>query len=356
MIALVNVTSSDEANKDMLTEPIVCVEVDTHTDLLPDDTEALTQQVMQSGQKLDTFEPFDDRSGYGIARLYLPLYKDGQIQLVLGAENLRQTPYGEKQEEFLTITGAQLLVALDNIRLTEQTIELNAAAERSRIAREIHDGIAQLVYMMSLNAETCATQAHRMAEASEEDAELITPLAKRLDTLVTVSKQALWETRNYMFNLKPLMSGTTNLTQMLTNQIREFQAISSLPTQLEIDGIEIASNGDQKRTRRYAQVGAAIFRIVQEALTNAYKHADATQLWVQLHLSPQQVIVEICDDGQGMQSAYYSYDLTNTGERQRIYSGHGMRGMRERAEELGGTFDVSPLPEGGVKVHVQIPV
>ncbi|GAC1433718.1 MAG: hypothetical protein PVS3B3_36950 [Ktedonobacteraceae bacterium] len=356
MIALVNVTSSDEANKDTPADPIVCVEIDTHIDTLPDDTEALMQQVMQSGQKLNTFEPLHDASGYGIARLYLPLYKDGQIQLVLGAENVRQTPYGERQEEFLAITGAQLLVALDNIRLTEETIELNAAAERSRIAREIHDGIAQLVYMMSLNAETCATQAHRMAEASEEDAELITPLAKRMDTLVTVSKQALWETRNYMFNLKPLMSGSTNLTQMLTNQVREFQAISSLPTHFEVIGVEAAYNGDQKRIRRYAQVGAAIFRIVQEALTNAYKHADATQLWVQLYLSPEQVAVEISDDGQGMQSAYYSYDLTNNGERQRIYSGHGMRGMRERAEELGGTFDVAPLAEGGVRVHVQIPV
>jgi len=355
MIALVNIPSSDEANKDTPIEPIVCVEVDTHSEM-PDDTEAMTQQVMQSGQKLDTLELFHDESGYGIARLYIPFYKEEQVQLVLGAENVRQTPYGEKQEEFLAITGAQLLVALDNIRLTEETIELNAAAERSRIAREIHDGIAQLVYMMSLNAETCATQAHRMAEASEEDAELITPLAKRMDTLVTVSKQALWETRNYMFNLKPLMSGTTNLTQMLTNQLREFQAISSLPTHLEVDGAEITLNGDQKRTRRYAQVGAAIFRIVQEALTNAYKHADATRLWVQLHLSPQQVSVEICDDGQGMQSAYYSYDLTNNSEHQRIYSGHGMRGMRERAEELGGTFDIAPLPEGGVRVHVQIPV
>ena len=356
MIALVNLTSDDEASKDLPLEPIVCVEADAHIELLPDNTEIFTQKVLQSGKKIDSFEPLRDNSGYGIARLYLPLYKEGQIQLILGAENIRQTPYGEKQTEFLAITGAQLLVALDNIRLTEQTIELNAAAERSRIAREIHDGIAQLVYMMSLNTETCAAQAHRIAEASEEDAELVTPLANRLDTLVTVSKQALWETRNYMFNLKPLMSGSTNLTQMITNQLREFQAITSLPTHLEVIGVEEMVNGDQRRARRYAQIGAAIFRIVQEALTNAYKHADATQLWVNLHLSPQQIEVEICDDGQGMQSAYYSYDLTDNGERQRIYSGHGMRGMRDRAEELGGTFDIAPLPEGGVKVQASIPI
>ncbi len=354
MIALVHMPTGDEIEKESPVEPIVCVEVDAQS-AIPDDTASLIQQVLQSGQPLDTFTPLHDASGYGIARFYLPLYKEGQIHLVLGAENVRQAPYGEKQAEFLAITGAQLLVALENIRLTEQTIELNAAAERSRIAREIHDGIAQLVYMMSLNAETCATQAHRITEASEEDAELVQPLAHRLDTLVTVSKQALWETRNYMFNLKPLMSGTTNLTQMLTNQVREFQAISSLPTHFTVEGVEEVQTGDQQHVRRYAQVGAAIFRIVQEALTNAYKHADATQLWVHLSLSPQQVAVDICDDGHGMQSVYYSYTLTNESEKQRIYSGHGMRGMRERAEELGGLFEVAPLAEGGVKVHVQIP-
>jgi signal transduction histidine kinase len=90
--------------------------------------------------------------------------------------------------------------------------------------------------MLSLNAETCAVQAHRIAEASEEDAELITPLAERLDKLVTVSKQALWETRNYMFSLRPLMSGDSTASQMLTSQIQEFQTISDLPVQLEIVG------------------------------------------------------------------------------------------------------------------------
>ncbi len=356
MISLISNQNNDEENNPLSPEVITCVAADVHSESLSNDAHLLTKQVMQSCQKLNTFESLKDETGYGIARLYMPFHKDGQVQLVLGADSIRQTSFGEKQEEFLTIAGAQLLVALDNIRLTEQTIELTATAERSRIAREIHDGIAQLVYMMSLNTETCATQAHRIAEASEEDAELITPLATRLDTLVTVSKQALWETRNYMFNLKPLMSGTTNLTEMLTNQLREFEAISGLQTQLEVEGVEEAPDGDQRHARKHAQVGAAIFRIVQEALTNAYKHADATQLQVRLHHSPQCVEVDICDDGHGMQSAYYSYGLSNSGDRQRLYSGHGMRGMRERAEELGGIFDVAPLDDGGVKVHVQIPV
>ncbi len=276
--------------------------------------------------------------------------------MVLGAESRRQTPFDTKQEAFLSIAGAQLLVALDNIRLTEQTIQLAAAAERSRIAREIHDGIAQLIYMLSLTTETCATQAHRIAEASEEDAELLTPLAERLDKLVAISKQALWETRNYMFSLKPLMSGATTLTQMLSNQVHEFEAISDLPVLLEVEGADEPPGEDRRRTRRQAQVGAAIFRIVQEALTNAYKHAQATQLRVSLHHQTDSIAVEVCDNGRGLPAIRSGTTPATHGEDGRIYSGRGLSGMRERAEELDGTFEIAQMPDGGTKVRAWIPL
>lgn len=318
----------------------------------------LLQQVMQSGQKVMTFEPLtESNTQEGIARLYLPFFKDGQVHMVLGAESRRQTPLGEKQEKFLTISGTQLLLMIENIRLTEQTIQLVAAAERGRIAREIHDGVAQLVYMLSLNAETCATQARRIAEASEEDAELLDPLAARLDTLVTISKQALWETRNYMFNLRPLISGTTTLQEMLSNQLREFQAISGLSTFLDVKGVE-ATNGTstEQHSRRYAQVGTTIFRIVQEALTNAYKHAEATQIHVYLHRNHDSIEVTIQDNGRGLQTTQYDYDLAIDGAHERIYSGHGLRGMRERAEELDGKFRITQPASGGVQVWAFIPI
>jgi signal transduction histidine kinase len=332
-----------------------CIEANVADALLPERNPAYIDQVLRTKQKISSFEYFNHAQfgGNGIARLYLPLFKEGQLQMIIGAESLRQTPFEGKREEFLTIAGGQLLVALENMRLAEQTIQLAATAERGRIAREIHDGIAQLTYMLSLNAETCAVQAHRIAEASEEDAELITPLAERLDKLVIVSKQALWETRNYMFSLRPLMSGDSTLSQMLTSQIQEFQTISDLPVQLEIEGTEGAVDGEQYRVSKYAQVGATLFRIVQEALTNAYKHAGATQLWVHLHYLPDSIEVAIRDNGRGLSAAP---DGQANGEEPRIYSGHGVRGMRERAEELGGSFEISQQASGGVQVHVCIPV
>ena len=287
----------------------------------------------------------DGEDTRGIARLYLPFLKDGQLYMVLGAESIRQTPFEERQQEFLAIAGAQLLIALENMRLREQTAELAAAAERGRIAREIHDGVAQLIYMLSLNTETCVALAQRIEEASDEDAELLHPLTERLEKLVTISKQALWETRHHIFSLEPLISGTTTLTQMLTNQLHEFEAISGLPVQFEVEGSEEIAGRDRRRTRTVEQVGTAIFRITQEALTNAYKHAGATQIQVRLRHQPGSVEIEICDNGRGLEAI----------QCQRIYSGRGVRGMRERTEELGGTFEVGQAPGGGVIIRACIP-
>jgi signal transduction histidine kinase len=324
-----------------------------------EESEALIIQAAQSGGKLSRFEPQligEYAEPLGLARLYLPFKNEDQVYMVIGAEMNRKTPFEERQKNFLQIVGSQLMIALENMLLTEQTADLAAAAERGRIAREIHDGIAQLIYMLSLSSETCAALLKRTADTSAEEALMLAPVAERLDKLVTISKQALWETRHYMFTLKPLISGSTTLTQMLTNQLHEFEAISGLPAHLEVEGIEVSPNGDQRRTRKTAQVGTAIFRITQEAITNAYKHADATQVNVHLHHLSQCIEVEISDDGKGLHTVPHEYDLGANGEHERIYSGHGMRGMRERAEELGGTFEISQGNRGGARVLVRIPI
>src|SRR5207245_4367789 len=134
------------------------------------------EQVLKGKEKYNSFDRLsvlmvEEAYGmaYGMARLYVPVFKDEQVYLILGAESTRSTPFEHKQEEFLSTLGPQLVVALENIRLTERTVELAAIAERGRIAREIHDGVAQLVYMLSLNTETCAALAHRIAETSSEE-------------------------------------------------------------------------------------------------------------------------------------------------------------------------------------------
>jgi signal transduction histidine kinase len=359
ILMLVTTLERDEANQQQLPENYLVVETSPSAQGLPDDYAGLARQVLQTHQRYVTFQPntAQEKSRSGLARFYMPINKDRQTHIILGAESRRSNPFGERQEKFLEIAGSQLLIAFDNIRLTEQMIELAASAERGRIAREIHDGIAQLVYMLSLNAETCQAQALRVAEASEEDAELVAPLADRLSKLVTISKQALLETRNYMFSLKPLMSGTTTLTQTLTNQIREFETISDLPTTIEISGEEEQLTSETQPEQRYTQVATALFRMLQETLFNIYKHARATQVHVKLQFLQNQINLEVCDNGHGFpQTSARPSESSIQTTQSSIYSGRGIKGMQERAAELGGKVSIHPHQTGGTIVSIELPL
>lgn len=329
------------------------VEADVAVASLPDVSEELVSLVAKTGRRHLSFDSLAetlDGSIYGIARLYLPFFKEGQVYLVIGAERVRTTPFNQRHEEFLETVGPQLIVALENIRLTAETASLATLAERGRIAREIHDGIAQLLYMLSLNSETGLALVERVSSTSATESTALTSLRQSLEKQVTISKQALWETRHYMFTLQPLINGDTTLAQMLTTQIHEFEAISGLAARLEIEGQEELLNGDARRNQRRVQVGTALFRITQEALTNAYKHAQAGQIEVRLRYQPERISVEISDNGCGMLS------VENTPDAESIYSGRGIRGMRERAAELDGAFEIRSNPTGGTCVVASIPI
>ncbi len=348
VIALIKNSQGEEPRPDFDTYAEADVSDANH----PDVSEELIMLVAKTGRQHKYFDPLTASFGgsqYGIARLYQPFFKEKQIYLVMGAESTRFTPFDQRQEQFLAIIGSQLVIALENIRLTQEAAELATLAERTRIAREIHDGIAQLLFMLSLNSETCLAQVERAAQTLESgEADLLLPISQNLEKIVTISKQALWETRYYMFTLQPLVTGETTLAQMLTSQLHEFEAISGLSTRLEVEGHSEPFHGYQQGQQRKVQVGMAIFRITQEALTNAYKHANASSIEVHLHHWPERVTVEISDNGHG---------LTNhEASEQRIYSGRGMNGMRQRAEELSGTLEIKSNSMGGTRVVASIPL
>jgi len=329
------------------------VEADVATSEYPNVSEELVSLVAKTGQRHMSFDPLiatRHGSKYGLARLYQPFFRENQPYLVIGAESTRNTPFEKRQIEFLTTIGAQLIVALENIRLTAETATLATLAERGRIAREIHDGIAQLLYMLSLNSETCLALVERTVDAAAPEKSPLIAVKEYLEKQVTISKQALWETRHYMFTLQPLISGNTTLTQMITTQLQEFEAISGLPVHLEVEGQEEVLNGDQRCNQRRLQVGTALFRITQETLTNAYKHAEASQLEVLLHHQPERITVEISDNGKGLALSGY------TPGSEKIYTGRGLSGIRERAAELGGTVEIRANATGGTRVVASIPV
>jgi signal transduction histidine kinase len=212
----------------------------------------------------------------------------------------------------------------ENVRLQKEREELAAQEERSRVAREIHDGIAQSIYMLTLNLE-------KAAEVASGDRKL----GERLGRLVGLAKETLLEVRHYIFDLKPLLSGDAGLTTTIQGQIREFSTVSGLSAKLQVEG---------KERKVPLAVGSSLYRIAQEALANVYRHAEASAIDISLVFRDDSVSLEVRDNGHG-----FSVDEALAG-------GRGLRNIHQRAGELGGEVKIASVPGQGASVRVTLPI
>ena len=201
--------------------------------------------------------------------------------------------------------------------------ELAAQKERERIARDIHDGIAQSIYALSLNLETCA-------DIPEKEHGI---LRERLRRLVPLAQKTLLETRHYIYNFKPFLSGERDLKSMAENQVQEFQNVSGTLAELSTSG----QPGEVP-----VAVATGLYWILKEALANVLRHAEASQVKVGLDFDGGSVRLSVEDDGVGMDADAPSPGL-------------GLENMRQRAAELAGTFEISGAPGRGTTVGVTLP-
>jgi len=215
------------------------------------------------------------------------------------------------------------------LRLAERERDLVAreavVEERARIARELHDAIAHNVSMMVVQA---GAERRTLAEES--------PTREVLETVEHIGRAALTEMRRLVGMLRsddidPLapQPGLHDLPTLVT-QVRE----AGLPVDLEIDG-------DPRELPVGLELSA--YRIVQEALTNALKHAGDAHATVRVAYGPDSLELEIVDDGPGEAAAVMS-------------GGHGLVGMRERVALYGGRFEATRPASGGFAVRVLLPI
>lgn len=226
----------------------------------------------------------------------------------------------------LDAIAGQVALGLRNIRLAAHIADLAAEGERTRIAREIHDGIAQMVYMLGLSLETAVD---RVGGDPEEQ-------RRRLKDLTALAKNALWEVRQYIFDLRPLLTGEEGLVGAVQGQVKEFQAVSELPVELSISGVP---------EHMPIETSAALYRIVQESLGNVFRHARASRVGIEIAFAPGAVRLAVEDDGIGMSEG------AGAGR-----TGYGMGNLRRRVEELGGDVTVRSGPNAGTRIDVTLPV
>ncbi|GAA0965560.1 sensor histidine kinase [Actinocorallia libanotica] len=207
--------------------------------------------------------------------------------------------------------------------------------ERSRIARELHDVVAHHVSVMTVQASAARRIMERNPDAARES----------IETIEQVGRTALAEMRRIVGVLRterdPVVSaaeltpqpGTQDLTG-LVEQLRE----TGLAVQLEVDGEpRDLSTG----------VDLAVYRLVQEALTNSLKHAGPhARAWVRLKYSERALVLEVADDGRGSSEAA----CNDPGP------GHGLVGMRERVALYGGELRIGPRAGGGFEVRARFPL
>jgi PAS domain S-box-containing protein len=198
--------------------------------------------------------------------------------------------------------------------------------ERQRLARDLHDSVTQGLYGLNLYAEATA---RLLSTGNVEMA--ATQLREMRDT----AQEALREMRLLIYELRPPVLEEEGLVAALQNRLEAVEERAGLETTFKVEG-----DG-----RLPPAIEEGLYRIAQEALNNALRHAHAHRISMYLRQVEPTVILEITDDGVG-------FDPSTTQER----GGLGLRGMEERVEGLSGSLSIDSAPGAGTRVKVTIPV
>lgn len=202
--------------------------------------------------------------------------------------------------------------------------------ERKRIAREIHDGPAQSLANIVLRTEI----AERMLIKQE-----FVMVQEELVDLKGQVRSGLEEIRKIIFNLRPMALDDLGIVPTLRKFTQDFEEKTKIHTVFELNG---------KEARMPSAMEAAIFRLVQEAFTNALKHASATRVSLEINYQPHQISLIIQDNGVGFHSDLIEQDASQNAH-------FGLVGMKERIELIEGRMDIDSNPGTGTKIIIDIP-
>jgi PAS domain S-box-containing protein len=275
------------------------------------DEEAKILECLRRGARIDHFETVrvrKDGKRLDIALTISPV-KDAAGRVV-GASKVARDVTGRREAEDIrkeADVSARVLQVQD--------------AERRRIARELHDGVGQLLAAIGMN----------VSQNLEDQAELSPATARRIHQNLDLIAQASAEIRTVSYLLHPPMLDELGLRFALKSYVDGFTERSKISVELQI-GSDLG--------RLPQEYELSLFRVVQECLTNVHRHSDSPNALVKLVRTPTEITLEVKDDGKGINEDARSNIVAGAGV------GVGFRGMQERVRLLGGTLTVQSNGHG----------
>ncbi len=255
----------------------------------------------------------------------IPLYKGDEKLGVMNVASPGWRSLSPEDLELLYTIGDLLSVAVERARLFDRSALYGAVEERNRLAREIHDTLAQGLTAAALQLESAD------ALLDSGSGKVRKPLRRALSLM----RSNLEEARRSVLDLRAAPLEGRPLSGALKVLVERWRAQTGTEARYE------AVNGGRPLPPR---VEAALYRVCQEALTNVASHADAARVTVRLVSTLAEVRLSVEDDGRG-------FDVSETSADR-----HGLIGMEERIQILGGILDVTSIPGDGTKILASLPL
>jgi two-component system NarL family sensor kinase len=256
----------------------------------------------------------------------IPLYAGDEKLGVMNVASPDWRSLSSEDLQLLYTIGDLLSIAVERARLFARSAQLGAVEERNRLARELHDTIAQGLTATTLQIESADALLDLGSNAERA--------RESLRRALSITHSNLEEARRSVLDLRAAPLEGRSLSEALKALVNEWEAETGAATRFQ------AVNGRRPLPPR---VEAALYRICQEALTNVARHAEAERVTIRLIATTEQVQLIVEDDGRG-------FDASEAVDR------HGLVGMNERTRMLGGTLDLRTRPGAGTRVQVTVPL